>query len=81
MARTHDSRRFYIDQDNNHAIIRTVPVRRGDVAPDAGATPATHQYTPPTPDDSGRRWRHGLSSRKVSQIFRTARRRSHHPAS
>ena len=81
MARTQDSRRFYIDQGDNQAIIRTVPVRRGDTTPQSDATPATHQYTSPPADDGGRHHRPGLSSRRVSQLLRSARRRSHHTAS
>jgi hypothetical protein len=81
MARTQDSRRFYIDQDDNQAIIRTVPVRRRDAAPEVESSPATHQFESATPEVSGRRQHHGLSSRRVSQMFRTARRRSQHPTS
>ncbi len=81
MARTQDSRRFYIDQNDNQAIIRTVPVRRRDAAPEGDSSPATHQFEAATLADSEPRERHGLSSRRVSQMFRAARGRSHHPAS
>jgi hypothetical protein len=81
MARTQDSRRFYIDQGDNQAIIRTVPVRRGETTVQAEPTAATHQYSSTPPEDSGRSRHHGFSSRRMSQILRSARRRSHHTAS
>lgn len=80
MTSPQTSRRFYIDQEADHAVVRTVPVRRAEPQAPVISSPATHQVEPEaTPSHHLHLPR--VPSRRVGQLLRTARKRSHHSVS
>ena len=78
MTQVQNPRRFYIDRADDQPVVRTVPVR---VPEPRSPSPATHQVTAVADQAMAPRSRARLTPRRVSQMVRTARRRSRHARS
>lgn len=79
MASPHNTRRFYIDQEADHAVVRTVPVRRPESQISPDTSPATHQVQPAI-STSHHLHLPRIQPRRVGQLLRTARKRQQHDA-
>lgn len=85
MAQSTNSRRFYIDQGNEHTVVHCVPVHKASWETSSVESAATHQVQgpiAPIPAIDHTASNHLKSThQRVSAMFRTARKRPSSSAS